>query len=102
VPYPQQVKLIEIVDKTEINRLGRLMVLSLTGFLAAGMFLSRAFVPTLFLLGGMVEVVFEMARERKMIAPRLHLVRVLLYAGVLMISLLLMMYIVVRALKLMH
>lgn len=102
VPYPQQVRLIEIVDKTEINRLGRLMVLSLTGFLAAGMFLSRAFVPTLFLLGGMVEVVFEMARERKMIASRLHLVRVLLYAGVLMISLLLMMYIVVRVLKLMH
>jgi hypothetical protein len=101
-PFPQPVKLIESIDKAEINRLGRLLVLSLTGFLAASMFLSRAFVPTLFLLGGMVEVVFEMARERKMIAPRLHLERVMLFAGVLTISLVLMMYIVVRALKLLH
>ncbi len=102
VPYPQPVMQIESIDKSEINRLGRLLVLSLTGFLAAGMFLSRAFVPTLFLLGGMVEVVFEMAIERKMIAPRLHLVRVLVYAGALMISLLAMMYAVVRVLKLFH
>jgi hypothetical protein len=43
-----------------------------------------------------------MARERKMIAPRLHLERVMLFAGVLTISLVLMMYIVVRALKLLH
>ena len=49
------------------------MVLSLTGFLVAGMFLSRAYVLTLFLLGGMAEVVYEMALRRGMIAPRLTL-----------------------------
>lgn len=101
-PFPQAAKPIESVDKTEINNLGRLLVLSLTGFLAAGMFLSRAFVPTLFLLGGMVEVVFEMARERGMVGSRLPLVRLLVYAVGLMISLLAMMYIVVRILKLIH
>ena len=35
-----------------------------------GWFLSRAYVMTFFLLGGMAEVVFQMALERKMIAPR--------------------------------
>jgi hypothetical protein len=91
-----------MVDKAEINRLGRLMVLSLTGFLVAGWFLSRAFVMTLYLLGGMAEVAYEMARQRRMIAPGLPLPRVLLYAGVLTISLIPMMYIMLRVMNLMH
>ena len=99
--FPQTTREIEAVDKAEVNRLGRLVLLSLTGFLVAGMFLSRAFVLTLFLLGGMAEVVFEMALRRGMIAPRMVLARVLLYAGGLTISLVLMMYIMVRILNLM-
>jgi hypothetical protein len=101
-PFPQAAWKIEPVDKAEVNRLGRLAVLSLTGFLVAGMFLSRAFVMTLFLLGGMAEVIFQMALQRGMIAPRLPLARVLLYAGGLAVSLLLMMYIIVRILNLVH
>jgi hypothetical protein len=101
-PFPRAPRKIEVVDKAEINRMGRLLVLSLTGFLVAGMFLSRAFVMTLFLLGGMVEIVFQAALERGMIAPRLPLQRVLLYACVLSISLVLMMYVTVRILNLMH
>jgi hypothetical protein len=93
---------IELLDKEEINRLGRLLVLSLTGFLVAGWFLSRAFVMTLFLLGGMAEAVYEMAVKRGMIAPRMKLARVLPYSGGLAICLILMMYIMVRALNLMH
>ena len=41
------------------------MLLSLTGFLLTGWFLSRAFVLTLFLLGGMVEAVYEMALAQR-------------------------------------
>jgi hypothetical protein len=93
---------IELLDKEEINRLGRLLVLSLTGFLVAGWFLSRAFVMTLFLLGGMAEAFYEMAVKRGMIAPRMKLARVLPYSGGLAICLILMMYIMVRALNLMH
>jgi hypothetical protein len=37
-----------------------------------------------------------------MIAPRLRLARVLLYAGVLAIALVLMMYVMVRILNVMH
>ena len=71
--FPEPARKIEEIDKAEVNRLGRLVVLSLTGFLVAGWFLSRAYVMTLFLLGGMAEVVFEMALEREMIASRLPL-----------------------------
>ena len=48
VPGAQKV---EEIDKAEINRLGRIVVLSLTGFLVTGWFLSRSFVMTFFLLG---------------------------------------------------
>jgi hypothetical protein len=92
----------EVIDKAEVNHLGRLMVLSLTGFLVAGWFLSRAFIMTFFLLGGMVEVVYEMAQQRWMIAPRLPLARVMPYAAGLAISLVLLMYIMLRVTNLMH
>jgi len=93
---------IAIADKAEVARLGRLLVLSLTGFLVAGWFLSRAFVMTLFLLGGMVEVIYEMALREGMVAPRLRLARVLPYSGGLAVSLVLMMYIILRTLNFMH
>jgi hypothetical protein len=100
--FPLSTRKIEAVDKAEVNRLGRLLVLSLTGFLVAGWFLSRAYVMTFFLLGGMVEVVYEMALRRGMIAPRLPLARVLPYTGGLAISLVLLMYIMLRITNLMH
>jgi len=92
----------EEIDKAEINRLGRLLVLSLTGFLVAGWFLSRAYVMTFFLLGGMVEVAYEMALQRGMVAPRMRLSRVLKYTGGLAISLIILMYIMLRTVNLMH
>jgi hypothetical protein len=101
-PVPQPEWRGEEVDKAEINRLGRLVVLSLTGFLVAGWFLSRAYVMTFFLLGGFVEVVFQMALERKMIGSRLPLPRTLAYSGVLMTSLVLAMYILLRVVNLTH
>ena len=99
---PEATWKIAAVDKAEINHLGRLVLLSLTGFLVAGWFLSRAFVVTLFLLGGIAEVVYEMALERGMIAPRLRLSRLLLYAGALAISVIPLMYIMLRTVNLMH
>jgi O-antigen ligase len=99
-PFPQVSLKIEALDKAEINRLGRLMVLSFTGFLVAGWFLSRAFVMTLFLLGGMTEVIFEMALQRGMISSRLPFARVLRYSGALAILLLLVMYITLRIVNL--
>jgi hypothetical protein len=76
--------------------------LSLTGFLVAGWFLSRAFVMTFFLLGGLVEVVYEMALRREMIGPRLRLARVAPYAGILAFALVLVLYIMLRILNLLR
>jgi hypothetical protein len=94
--FPELAGTMEALDKAEVNRLGRLVVMSLTGFLVAGWFLSRAYVMTWFLLGGVAEVVYEMALERGMIAPRLKLSRVLPYAGGLAFSLVLLMYVMLR------
>jgi hypothetical protein len=86
----------ETINKAEINRLGRLLVLSLTGFLVAGWFLSRTYILTFFLLGGLVEAVFEIALRQGMIAPRLPVPAVLRYSGVLALLLVLLMYIMLR------
>lgn len=94
--FPQAMTKIEGLDKAEINNLGRLLVLSLTGFLVAAWFLSRAFVATFFLLGGIVEVVVEMALQRGMIAPRLPMMRVLRYAVGFAIALLVLTYVALR------
>jgi O-antigen ligase len=99
-PLPQPKPGLDDIDKEEINRLGRLLLLALTGFLAASWFLSRAFVVTLFLLGGLVEVVYEMAVKREMIAPRLSLLRSARYAAVLAVALIVLMYLVLRLINL--
>lgn len=93
---------VEQLDKDEINRLGRLIFFSLTGFLVAGWFLSRAFVMTLFLLGGMAEAIYEMALQRGMIAPRLRLPPVMRYSAGLACAMILVMYVMVRVLNLTH
>jgi O-antigen ligase len=98
--FPTAERKIETVDKADINRMGRMLILSLTGFLVTGWFLSRAYVMTLFLLGGMVEVVYEMALQRGMVSRRLPLPRVLASAGGLALSLILLMYILLRTLNL--
>jgi O-antigen ligase len=100
--FPHPTRLNESIDKMEVNRIGRLLVLSLTGFLVAGWFLSRAYIMTFFLIGGMVEVVYEMALQRGMIAPRLPFARVMPYAVGLAISLVFLMYIILRVTNLMH
>lgn len=93
---PVTVKALDTIDRAEVNRLGQLMVLSLTGFLVTGWFLSRAFVMTFFLLGGIVEVIFEMALRQGMISPRMPLTRALAYSGGVAVFLVLAMYILLR------
>jgi len=64
--------------------------------------LSRAFVTTFFLLGGMIEVAYEMARRQRMVPPRLPLSRVLMWALAVMVGLLLLVYVMLRVLNLMR
>lgn len=101
-PFPHSAVVAENIEKADINRMGSAMALSLIGFLAAGWFLSRAFVATLFLLGGLTEAVYQMALQRGMIVPRLKFARVVPYSALLAFSLLVLMYIMIRILNLMH
>lgn len=101
-PYAYAPVSMEKLDKEDIHHMGRLIMLSLVGFLVAAMFLSRAFVMSFFMLGGMAEVIFQMALDRRMIAPRLPLGRVLAYSGALSLVLVPGMYVIVRVLNAMH
>jgi hypothetical protein len=101
-PYAYITPTTEKLDKAAIGNMGRLIFFSLVGFLISAMFLSRAFVMTFFLLGGMAEVVFQMALDRGMIAPRLPYGKSLLYSGILSLLLVPGMYVVVRILNLGH
>jgi O-antigen ligase len=92
----------DAMDKAEVNRLGRLLLLSFIGFFVTGWFLSRAFILTLFLLGGMVEVVYELALQRGMVGPRLPIIRTARYSAGLAIALVLVMYAMLRIVNLTH
>lgn len=85
--------------KAEINRWGQLLALSLAGFLVAAFFLSRAFVLTFFLLGGIAETVYQIALTRGMIAHRLPMGRVLKHSAGLAVLFVPFMYVVTRLLN---
>lgn len=89
----------ETWPQVEIHRWGQLLVLSLTGFLVAGFFLSRALVLTFFLLGGVVDVVYTKALAEGMVPSRMSFSRVFKYTATLTIGLVLFMYIVTRILN---
>jgi hypothetical protein len=100
--FPAAARKAETLDKADVNHLGRLLLLSFTGFLVAGWFLSRALVMTFFLLGGIAEVVFGMALWQGMVAPRMRLGRTLPYSGLVAAGLILLMYIMLRIVNLTH
>jgi O-antigen ligase len=92
----------EAIGKAEVNRLGRMLLLSLIGFFVTGWFLSRAFVLTLFLLGGMVEVVYEMALRNGMVGPRPPLGRTMFKSSIMAVVLILIMYVMLRTVNMTH
>jgi hypothetical protein len=98
--FPQPEMALEEIDKKEINRFEQLLFLSLTGLLVAGWFLSRTFVSTLFLLGGMTEAVYQMGLRRGMITSRLRFDRVLPYSAAFTVGLIILLYVTVRVLNL--
>ena len=95
-PFFETLKTKEDIDKEEINRLGQLIVLSFTGFLVTSFFLSRAFVMTFFLLGGIAEVFYQMALQRGMVSPRLKLGRLCVYSSVGSVLLVVGVYVFIR------
>lgn len=101
-PYSVVMAKANEMEPAEIKRFGQLLLLSFTGFLVTGYFLSRAYVMTLFILGGMTEAVFDMALKRGMISPRMPFGRLLRYSGVMTVVMVLIMYIMLRIINLTH
>jgi len=98
--YSQRSVTADILDKGEVNRYGWAIALSLVGFLSAGWFLSRAFVMTLFMLGGMAESVYQMARKQGMVGPRLSMAQCLRYTLGFMVLSVTLVYAILRVLNL--
>ena len=101
-PFPDLTPRMDELEKDEINRLGRAGFLSLFGFLFAGVFLSRAFVITLFMLGALVESLYQMALNREMAPPRRSMKKVLSGSAAMAVGLLVIMYLLVRILNFFH
>ena len=94
--FPQAGSAKAVVNRDEIVRMGKLMMISLAGYLVTGFFLSRALVTTFFLLGGVSEVIYQLALEQEMVPQRFKMKRLLLYAAPLSIGLVVGVYIFIR------
>jgi hypothetical protein len=84
------------LSEADIRRMARLMMIALTGYLVAGWFLSRAYVMTLFIYGGMVEVIYQMALAHHISPPRLPFLRLTRLSAMTAVGLLLIVYIMLR------
>lgn len=80
----------------EIERIARLMLVSIVGYFVAGWFLSRAYVMTLFIYGGMVQVIYSMALVSKIAPPRMNAFKAVQYAAIGSVGLIFVVYIMLR------
>lgn len=85
----------------EARRVAALMPACLLGYLVAGWFLSRAYIMTLFIYGGMVQVVYRWALDQQLAPPRMSVGRVLKTGALGALGLILVVYIMLRAQHLM-
>jgi hypothetical protein len=84
------------ISDEEVHRLARLMMIALSGFLVAGWFLSRAYVMTLFIYGGMVQVIYNMAMDKGITRPRMALPKVIRLSALSAVGLVITVYIMLR------
>ncbi|MEG9434849.1 O-antigen ligase family protein [Edaphobacter sp. HDX4] len=80
----------------EIQRLARLMLISIVGYFVAGWFLSRAYIMTLFIYGGMVQVIYGMAIDKNIAPARMRAFKVVQYSAIGSVGLILVVYLMLR------
>lgn len=80
----------------EIARIALLMFTCVIGYFVAGWFLSRAYIMTLFIYGGMVQSVYRMALTRGIAAPRLKPLKIAQYSAVASVVLIIIVYAMLR------
>jgi len=80
----------------EIQRIASLMLISLVGYFVAGWFLSRAYIMTLFIYGGMVQVIYQIALGRDLVPTRMNTWKIVKYSGIWSVGLILVVYLMLR------
>ena len=85
------------LSEAELRRTTRLLVYALIGFLSAGWFLSRAMSMWLFLLTGMITAAVQMDPNRTFMPTKLSLISLLRWSTATALSLLLLVYVLLRA-----
>ena len=97
-PPPHLASLAEPAELSaeQIRGMARLSLLSLTGFLVTGWFLSRAYVMLLFLYGGLAQVIYQMALSRGLVPARMRMGRAARLSFMSSIGLILVVYIILR------
>jgi hypothetical protein len=80
----------------EIQRIAGLMLISLVGYFVAGWFLSRAYIMTLFIYGGMVQVIYQIALDRDLSPTRMKTWPIIKYSAMWSVGLILVVYIMLR------
>lgn len=86
----------EKLSEEELRRLGRIMTVALAGFLVAGWFLSRAYVMTLFIYGGMVQVIYRAALDQGFAPPQMPVSKLIRVSALASVGLVLLVYVILR------
>jgi hypothetical protein len=86
----------ELPPPDEIDRIAQLMLISIVGYFVAGWFLSRAYIMTLFIYGGMVQVIYSMALARNIAKPRMKAIKIIQYSAMGSVGLIFVVYIMLR------
>ena len=89
------------ISLAELPRLAQIMVLTLTGFLMAGWFISRSYVMTLFIFGAITVIIFKRALEVGIVS-RISFVRLVKMSAGWTVGLLVLVYVVLRVSNLMR
>ncbi|QNI36583.1 O-antigen ligase family protein [Edaphobacter albus] len=80
----------------EVRRISHLMLTSIVGYFVAGWFLSRAYIMTLFIYGGMAQVIYRMALAQDLAPPRMKPLKIVQYAAIGSVGLIFVVYIMLR------
>jgi len=86
----------ERLPAEEIRRIAGLMPICLVGYFVAGWFLSRAYIMTLFIYGGMVQVIYRWALDQDLAPPRMKSLKIAQYAAMLAVALIAVVYVALR------
>ncbi|MDE1178126.1 MAG: O-antigen ligase family protein [Edaphobacter sp.] len=86
----------EQLPNEEIHRIAALMPICMVGYFVAGWFLSRAYIMTLFIYGGMVQVIYRWALDRDLAPPRWKPFKIAQYSAIGAVGLIFVVYLMLR------